>query len=68
MRETTFDTLTRRVSVQALADTGVLAAVFPMTAAAGKAGKKARKRCQKQDGACQHTLDVFLSASPLPAI
>ena len=47
MDETRFDALTRRASLAGLGAAALLAAA-PLAADAGKAGKKARKRCKRQ--------------------
>jgi len=54
MHETTFDVLARRASAahDRRASLKALGA-----AAAGKAGKKARKMCQRQVGACKSEFD-----------
>jgi hypothetical protein len=43
----------RRVSVTALGGMILLAAARPLTAAAGKAARKAKKKCKKQVGQCR---------------
>lgn len=66
MNDTAFDTLTRRASaignrrssLKAIGAAGVLAA-FPLATDAGKAGKKARKKCKRQVGPCRKAFDAF---------
>jgi hypothetical protein len=58
MDDGSFDALTRRASLKALGTTAVVAALAaPRSAQAKpKPGKKAKKRCQKQVGACRVAL------------
>jgi hypothetical protein len=47
------DALTRRVALLALGGATATAVAHPLFASAGKAGKKAKKKCQRQEGACR---------------
>lgn len=61
--------MSRRGSLRALggaAMTGVLAA--PMAASAGKAGRKAPKRCQRQRGQCLAFVKEFCAPKELPEV
>jgi hypothetical protein len=55
--------VTRRHSFLLMAGASTAAAT-PLTAEAGEAGKKARKRCKRQRGACRASVEEFCAGAP----
>jgi hypothetical protein len=54
----------RRASLKALGLAALGATAVPSLAQAGKAGKKAKKKCQRQRGQCQTFVETSLCVEP----